>query len=86
MSEMSLRSVKKFITKLGAHYVHMTGYVLHKLPRPFEELLRAAKTHRRTKTAAAAEKNIRDIPIPFVFCSMIGSCLLSKPVCPRARF
>lgn len=67
MSELSLRSVKKFITKLGAHYVHMTGYVLHKLPRPFEELLEAIKTHRGKRTAAAKKPEAKKITPADIF-------------------
>ncbi|MGN1416230.1 MAG: peptidoglycan DD-metalloendopeptidase family protein [Oscillospiraceae bacterium] len=67
MSESSLRSVKKFITKLGAHYVHMTGYVLRKLPRPFEELLHAAKAHSRRKAAAAKKPAPKKITPAAVF-------------------
>lgn len=82
MSEISLRSIKKFVTKLGAHYVHMTGYVLRKLPRPFEELLKAARTHGRKKAAAAKKPaakritpaDIFNVVFPVVcLCGLLGA-------------
>lgn len=82
MSEISLRSIKKFVTKLGAHYVHMTGYVLRKLPRPFEELLEAARTHGRKKADAAKKPaakritpaDIFNVVFPVVcLCGLLGA-------------
>ncbi len=82
MSEISLRSIKKFVTKLGAHYVHMTGYVLRKLPRPFEEMLKAARTHGRKKAAAAKKPaakritpaDIFNVVFPVVcLCGLLGA-------------
>lgn len=78
---MSLRSAKKFITKLGAHYVHMTAYVLRKLPRPFEEIFAAVKAHRGKKPAPKkhAERKLTaggvfDIVFPIVcLCGLFGS-------------